>query len=157
MMNMARSFKQAKHSSKDLYKSFEGFMRYLEYLEKKDKKSNELVQKAKFTLGLPVKETSGFSQDGFGPLLRTDGTLVTTYGLDIPGREFIARLWFFVSTYFNPGPMNREDMDKTQYAVVTSLAEAVDQDKKRVCDDEKIQLLFANVIQGRIKMQHKDA
>ena len=151
MKELAQVFKEKiELAPRDIDKTLEDFYQYLEDLEKKNESSEQLVQKAKFILGLPVKKDSDFTQGGFGPL-RLDDSLITAYGLNMTRKEFIARLWFFASNYTDPRSHNTKEGENAQYAVVTSLAEAINEYKERVCDDGKLQRLFTGVLQGRIE------
>ena len=155
MKELAQVFKEKiELDPMDINENFEDFEQYLKELEEKNETSKQLVQKAKFTLGLPVEEGSGFvAQGGFGPLLR--GSVITAYDLNMTGKEFIARLWSFVSTYADPRSHNPKEEENAKYAMVASLAEAIE-DKKRVCDAGKMQRLFTGVLQGRIEEVNTD-
>ena len=137
---------------------FEELKTYLNDLEIKDDKSFVLVQKAKYTLGLS-NETNLFRPDGkysdFGSLLGEGNDQVTSCGINMSAKEWMARLWFFASTYTDPNAKNNDDVEKEQenakYSIVSSLADAIETDGHRVCNPGKIQRLLVGVLQGRME------
>ena len=175
MKEFAKAFKDIKfkkiNSVKKNERNFQHFKRYLEKLEQQSAKSKQLVQQAKFTLGLPVEEPNNFDEiKGFGPLLNSDDNYAqtTVYGLNMTRKQLVNRFLYFVLTYKNSHNLTIEGIKKerenAKYALVASLAEAVQEVvgknknkyKNRVCDEGKIQRLFAGVLQGRLERINVD-
>ena len=137
---------------------FEDFKTYLNDLETRGGKFLKLVQKAKFTLGLS-KDTNRFRPEGrysdFGSLLGEGNEQITSCGIIMPAKEWIARLWFFASTYTDPNAKNDDQVEtereNAKYSMVSSLAAAIETDGHRVCNPGKIQRLLTGVLQGRME------
>jgi hypothetical protein len=85
------------------------------------------------------------AQSNFPSLLdRTD--TFSILGLEIEGREVIARLWKFIQEM-----EDKADQEIAKAAMIIALSQCFNDDGSRICNPGKVQHLFVAVLQGRLE------
>ena len=107
---------------------------------------------AQFVLGLASSQA-----DGFAPL--SADTVITSYGLNITGKEFLARCWHYIHHGEFMGISDAEalakDRENARVGLIQNLAEAYEDDAV-VCNPGKLQHIAVGVLQGRLASVHID-
>ncbi len=107
---------------------------------------------AQFVLGLASSQA-----DGFAPL--SADTVITSYGLNITGKEFLARCWHYIQYGEFMGVTDAEisakDRENARVGLIRNLADAYEDDAV-VCNPGKLQHIVVGVLQGRLENVHID-
>lgn len=107
---------------------------------------------AQFVLGL-----ASSLAEGFAPL--SADTVITSYGLNITGKEFLARCWHYIQHGEFTGITDVEtlakDRENARVGLVRNLADAYEDDAV-VCNPGKLQRIAVGILQGRLEGAHID-
>ena len=130
----------------------EGVVAFTQYLAKMVNENGTTQSHAKRAMRSLV-ETKG-AKETFGPLLGNETFSIK--GLIVSGQEAIARLWFFIEKHKEPlakGNSIQEEADRinTRLGMITALSTSINSSNERICNPGKVQHLFLNVLQGRLK------
>jgi|GEM_PF-5135609 len=105
---------------------------------------------AQFVLGLA-------SSEGFAPL--SADTVITSYRLNITGKEFLARCWHYIQHGEFIGVTDAEalakDRENARVGLIRNLADAYE-DGAVVCNPGKLQHIAVGILQGRLESAHID-
>lgn len=107
---------------------------------------------AQFVLGIASSQA-----DGFGPL--SADTFITSHGLNITGKEFLARCWHYIQHGEFMGITDAEalerDRENARIGLVQNLADAYEDDAV-ICNPGKLQHIAVGILQGRLESVHID-
>lgn len=107
---------------------------------------------AQFVLGLASSQA-----DGFGPL--SADTVITSHGLNITGKEFLARCWHYIQHGEFMGITDAEalerDRENARIGLIRNLADAYEDDAV-ICNPGKLQHIAVGILQGRLESVHID-
>ncbi len=107
---------------------------------------------AQFVLGLASSQT-----EGFAPL--SADSVITSYDLNITGKEFLARCWHYIQHGEFMGVTDAEalarDRENARVGLIRNLADAYEDDAV-VCNPGKLQHIAVGILQGRLESVHID-
>jgi hypothetical protein len=107
---------------------------------------------AQFVLGVASSQA-----EGFAPL--SADTMITNYGLNITGKEFLARCWNYIQNGEFIGVTDSEalarDRENARVSLIRNLADAYE-DGAVVCNPGKLQHIAVGILQGRLESVHID-
>ncbi len=107
---------------------------------------------AQFVLGLASSQT-----EGFAPL--SADTVITSYDLNITGKEFLARCWHYIQYGEFMGITDAKalatDRENARVGLILNLADAYE-DGAVVCNPGKLQHIAVGILQGRLEGAHID-
>lgn len=89
--------------------------------------------------------------DEFGSLLSGP---VASYGLAMTPKEFLGRLWHFVSFFRDPrldAELQRRDQENLRASMISGLADSIEEDGRLVCNPGKLQRMAISLLQGRLE------